>query len=473
MLPELPDNVELEIQTGLMRFADSSRVKLDDFMRHFNTLPKDFRDCLLAIKPKFTFKDRSDFPVLEISDDESDTASVNTNQTTTTTTTPSAKRRSTAATTTPSKRPRLDASTNGVAPSIPNGRVKPEEQNGSRGSVPVNPGAQSAVLPEPFAQFTDIGRGFRTLRQVREEIQAKTTSGMPDRTSDEVYNDLVMESVRPWKGPMDVFITRAMRDLLQKLGTALNESLESLKKRSIYKKANEHLRSCIEEHKQAIKSDLDLLYQDEVQRLLTFNEEAFAQYNAEELLELTRFRHYMRMKAIGPDPGKFIPGNQLSEDKRAQDTKKRMAELARIGPDRFAREIEVVAYVRGYYRLAALRFADAVSQRVICRMIPSIRRQLPLYMERELGLRRPDAANVYVELMEEDDATAERRKSLKIEKEKFEKALASISALETGAGAGGDMSDLSMTESIPDDAAQRLKQPVVGDGVGIEENDEM
>ncbi|KAG6011342.1 hypothetical protein E4U54_008133 [Claviceps lovelessii] len=474
MLPELPDNVELEIQTGLMRFADSSRIKLDDFMRHFNTLPKDFRNCLLAIKPKFTFKDPSDFPVLEISDDESDNASVNTNHTTATAT-PSAKRRSAAAATTPSKRPRVDASTNGIAPPIPNGRVKPEEQNGlsMRGGVGVNPGAQNGLLPEPFAQFTEVGRGFRSLRQVREEIQAKTTSGMPDRTSDEVYNDLVMESVRPWKGPMDVFITRAMRDLLQKLGAALNESLENLKKRSIYKKANQHLRSCIEEHKLAIKSDLDLLYQDEVERLLTFNEEAFAQYNAEELAELTRFRHYMRMKAIGPDPGKFVPGDQLSEDKRAQDTKKRTAEIGKIGPDRFAREIEVVAYVRGYYRLAALRFADAVSQRVICRMIPSIRRELPYYMESKLGLRRPDAANVYVELMEEDDRTAEMRKNLKIEKEKFEKALASISALETGAS--GNMSDFSMTESITDVATQRAEQPVAGDdcSAGIEDEDEM
>ncbi|KAG6010217.1 hypothetical protein E4U21_007694 [Claviceps maximensis] len=472
MLPELPENVELEIQTGLMRFADSSRVKLDEFMRHFSTLPQNFRECLLHIKPKFTLKDSSDFPVFEISDDESDAASVNTNQTTAT---PSAKRRSTAITTTPSKRSRVDASLNGMVPSIPNGRVKPEEQNGLglRGGAAVTPRAQADMLPEPFTQFTDVGRGFRTIRQVRTEIQAKTTSGMPDRTSDEVYQDLVTESVRPWKGPMDVFITQTMKDLLQNLGTALNESLGSLKKRSIYKKANEHLRSCIEEHKLAICSDLNLLYQDEVERLLTFNEETFKQYRAKEQIELTRFRHCLRMKAIGPDPGKFVPGDQLSEDKRDQDTRKRVAELARIGPDKFEREIEVVAYVRGYYRLAALRFADAVSQRVICRMIPSIRRQLPFYMEEKLGLRCPDAARVYVELMEEDDRTAEMRKNLKVEKEKFEKALASISALETGAS--GSMSDLSMTESITDAATQRVERPFVGDDgcAGIEHNDEM
>ncbi|KAG5975739.1 hypothetical protein E4U58_000079 [Claviceps cyperi] len=474
-LPELPENVELEIQTGLMRFADTSRTRLDEFTRHFNTLPHNFRDCLLAIKPKFTLKDQSDFPVHDISDgDESDNASVATTHTTATAT-PTAKRRSTAAAMTPSKRPRVDASMNGVTSLMTNGRgVNPEEQSGlnSRGGVAVPIRTPKFVLPDPFAKFTDIGRGFRTLRQVREEIQAKTTSGMPDRTSDEVYKDLVTESVRPWKEPMDVFITRAMRDLLQSLESVLNKSLESLKKRSIYKEAKKHLRSCLEEHKREIQRDLVLLYEDEMERLLTFNNDAFMQYKDEELLELTRFRHYMRLKAIGPDPGKYIPGDQLSEDKRAQDMKRREAEVAKIGRDHFAREIEVVAYVRGYYRLAALRFADTVSQRIICRMIPSIRRQLPFYMEEKLGIRRPDAANVYVRLMEEDDTTALTRETLKVEKDKFEKALASIGALETGAT--GSMPHLSLTESMTHMNIRQAAQPLVGgDGLSATEDVEM
>lgn len=457
-LPELPENVELEIQTGLMTFADSSRFKLDEFMRHFNTLPHNFRDCLLAIKPKFTLKDKSDFPVYEISDDESDNASVTTNQTTAT---PTGKRRSTAATTTPSKRARVDASTNGGAPSAIH--IKPEEQNGwpPRGGVAGPSRPKKVMLPDPFAEFTDVGRGFRTLRQVREEIEAKTKAGMPDRTSDEVYEDLVKEAVRPWKGPMDIFIRQAMRELLAQLDATLNKSLENLKKRFIYKEAKRHLRSCLEDHRREIEHDLVLLYGDETQRLLTFNKDAFKQYKDDELLELTRFRHYMRLKAIGPDPGKYVPGDQLSEDKRAQDTKKREAELAKLGQDQFAREIEVVAYVRGYYRLAALRFADAVSQRVICRMIPSLRRQLPYYLEEKLGIRRPDATNVYVRLMEEDDKTATRRETLKIEREKFERALASIDALETGS-AESNLS-MSMSESMTEATTQRVEQPMIVD----------
>lgn len=454
-----------------MRFADSSRTVLDYFMRHFNALPQNFRDCLLAIKPKFTLKDKSDFPVLEISDDESDNGSITADQTTTT---PRAKRRSTATTTTPSKRARVDASTNGTAQSTSNGRIKSEEQNGltSRGGVAAPPRAQKDPLPEPFTQFTNVGKGFRTLHALRRDLTRKKTSGMPGLTSDEVYKDLAIESVEPWKGPMNAFISQTMHDLLQELERALNESLENLKKRSIYKEAKKHLRSCLQKHREEIEHDLDLLYKDERGRLLTFNDEALKQYNDEELLELTRFRHYMRLKAVGPDPGKYVPGSQLTEEKRVQDAKKREAELAKLGRDPFAPEIEVVAYVRGYYRLAALRFADAVSQRVICRMIPSIREELPSYLAENLGIRGPDAANVYVRLMEEDNATASRRETLKIEKEKLEKALASIVVLETASAR--NVSDLSISENETEVATQGVELPiVVGNGSAGVEDDEV
>ena len=427
-LPELPNNVELEIQTGLMSFADCTRDKLDEFMRHFSVLPRNFRDCLLEIKPKFTLKDKTDQATIEISDDESEAGSVATN-----TNTPSKRRSNAAAAVTPSKRQRLDSSVNGRP--LTNGHVKPEEisANSLRSVSSRASSARRVVLPDPFTEFTDIGRGFRTLRQVREEIESKTQAGMPDRTSDEVYVDLVLEAVRPWNRPMDAFIRQATRDIQLELESALNKSLETLKRRFIYQEAKKHLRQCINEHRKETEDALVLLYNDEVARLLTFNEGAFKQYRDEEHMELSRFRHYMRMKGAGSEPGPFIRGELLSEDKRAQDTKRREAETLKLGPDQFAREIEVVAYVRGYYRLAALRFADAVSQRIICRMVPSLRRQLPRYLEDKLGVGRGGNASVYERLMEEDQATATKRETLKLERNKFVKAMASIETLETGA----------------------------------------
>ncbi|GAO14652.1 hypothetical protein UVI_02009000 [Ustilaginoidea virens] len=446
MLPELPDNVELEIQSALMLFADSARIKLDYLTRHFSNLPQNFRDCLLSIKPRFTLKDSSDLmKVVEISDDESDNASV-----TTTATTPTAKRRAMPANTTPSKRPRLDMYVNGGTPT--NRHLKPDAQSGLPGRAGNTassraPSVRKGALPEPFTEFTDLGCRFRTLRQIRDEIGAKTKAGMPDRTSDEVYEDLATEAVRPWNGPMDAFLHQAMRELHSELETTLNKSLEKLKKRFIYAEAKKHLRGCLEEHRKETEKDLQLLYQDETERLLTFNNDAFVQYKKEELTELKRFRHWLRRRASGDETRTFIPGEQLTEDDRAQEARRREAELSKMGPDQFSQELEVAAYVRGYYRLAALRFADAVSQRIICRMIPSIRRKLAHYLEDKLGIRRPDAAGIYVRLMEEDGDTAAKRVTLKSEKEKLEKALGSIEMLETG------------TESAVSNVSESMTQP--------------
>lgn len=402
-----------------MKFADSARSKLDGFMRRFSSLPNNFRECLLQIKPKFVLKDKSDFPVIEVSDDELDATVAAAAASATRT----PKRRLppvNAATPTP-KRARVEGVPVNGSP------VKPEEANGTLRAVP----PKRVLLPEPFTSFSDVGRGFRTLSQVRQEIEEKEKAGMPGRTSDEVYEDLAMEAVRPWKGPMEAFLKYAMRVLLSELEDTLNKSLENLKKRLVYKKARELLRDCLLEHQTETAKDLAVEYHLETVGLLTFNKEAFKQYQDAELMELSRYRHYMRLKARGMDTGNYVSGDQLTEDKRLQEAKKREADMGKIGQDPFAREIEVVAYCRGYYRLAALRFSDHVASRLLHLTIPAIRRQLPYYLEDKLGLRSGEP-DVFIKLMEEDEATARRRETLKMEKEKFDRALASIEALEMG-----------------------------------------
>ncbi|KAK5996486.1 Interferon-induced GTP-binding Mx1-like protein [Cladobotryum mycophilum] len=428
-LPELPHNVELEIQTCLNSFADSSRTKIDEFAARINDLPANFRDCLLEIKPKFILKDRSDIEVLELSDDESDAGSIAPMAHAT----PTSKRRAMAAQATPSKRPRLGASAESVAPTP--STVKPED-SGSGNGLPPPAAPQRVALAEPFKEFGNIGRGFRTLRQVHDEIQTKMKAGMPNIIPPEVYNDLAMESIRPWNRPTDVFLKQIIRLLQHELEGVLNMSLESLKKRFIYTEAKRHLKSCLEEHWEVTQKALHELYSDETERLMTFNEGALQQCIKDEEDMLFRFRHQMRMHGAGFAQKPLLPWESLTEEKQTQDVKRRQAEEARLKPDMFVREVQVVAYVRGYYRLAALRYADAVSQRIICRMIPAIRKQLRTYLDDKLGVRGPNAVSVYEKLMDEDEATALKRETLKTEREKFVRALTSIEALEMGASTG-------------------------------------
>ncbi|KAK6444874.1 hypothetical protein ACSS6W_006016 [Trichoderma asperelloides] len=424
-LPELPSNVELEIQTCLNSFADSARVRIDDFAARINSLPTSFRDCLLEIKPKFVLKDQSDIdPVILSDDDEPDAATVN--NAASSFTTPS-KRRHTAQQATPSKRTRTDRMTNGT-PDM----VKPEDTGSVNVGTP-QPGLpiRQMGLIHPFTQFSEIGRGFRTLREVKEEIQAKMKAGMPSIIPPDVYNDLAMEAIKPWNKPTSVYLSEVIRLLHVELESALNKSLENLKKRFIYPEARRHLKSCLDFHWQTTQRALQELYTDETERVMTYNTEAFDQCLKSERAVLTRFRHHMRMIGAGYAQKGLVPWEGLTEEKQAQDMKRRELEQTKLKPDEFEREVEVVAYVRGYYKLAALRYSDAVTQRIVCRMIPAIRRQLRNYLDEQLGVRGPNSVNIYAKLMDEDAATAAKREMLKMEQGKFIQALQSIESLES------------------------------------------
>ncbi|KAI5459388.1 P-loop containing nucleoside triphosphate hydrolase protein [Mariannaea sp. PMI_226] len=444
-LPELPKNVELEVQTSVMEFGELARSELKpaQFSRRFGSLPDDFRESLLEMKPKFILKDASDTPVMEISDDESDSES-----TVTTVNTPTSKRRSMAPPGTPAKRQRAELAAN---PSPVNGQHRNRQAlpDDGRGSITPRPSPappqRRKEFPPPFTQFSNIGRGFGTLRQVRDEIRSKTRAGMPDIITEEVYNDLCKRAMAPWDGPMVAFLDQIMCLLYNMLIEALKKSFERLNKRLIYQESRKLLKEYLDDQRQETRDALEAVYRLETYGLFTINREAFNQCRKDEQVVLTRFRHHMRMVAAGYFDGRAqVPWESLTDEKRIQEEKKREAELVKIGPDPFEREVEVIAYVRGYYRLAALRFADMVALQVTNGMIPTIQRTLPHYLDEKLGLRGPDAGRVYERLMAEDQATATKRETLKGEREKFVRALASIEGLETGEDHGS--SQMSMNE---------------------------
>ncbi|KAF4121411.1 Dynamin GTPase effector domain [Geosmithia morbida] len=455
-LPELPDNVELEIKTSLLKFTDLARANLESLGKHFNPLPDHFRECIIEIKPKFVLRDKSDIPVLEISDNDSDAES------TATTNTPT-KRRPTAPPVTPAaKRHRSNTPmTNGAA-------VKPEPSD--RPQIPPGgPRRPVQKLKPPFLEFERIGRGFRTLRQVREEIRQKTRAGMPDHIPAEVYESLVLESMQPWERPMLVFLGETMRLIQNELTNSLNSAFSGLKKRIVFTEVKKHLHTLLDAHRAKAKEAMKQIYDDEMHQLLTFNYSAFAKYTEEEHCLLTRFRHKLRMEAMGLQaPGQLEDWDSMNESKRADDRKRREADLQKIGRDQFEPEVKVVAYVRGYYRLAALRFVDSVAQCVMCRMIPKIKAGLSEHLYKELGLLVGPTQEVYERLIEEDPAVASRRETLKKEKAKFEKALASIDALNSGVMENGNSigsGTLGVEEHDADDAMIVDDATVAEDGI--------
>ncbi|KAM3443812.1 hypothetical protein MY4824_000260 [Beauveria thailandica] len=457
-LPDLPDNIQLEVESSLMQFTESCRQGIDELIKSGGALPGAFRDCLLHIKPKFILKDESDFPVpavIEIVDDESDAPSP-------VAATP--KRRQGVSSITPSsKRARLDHS-NGV----PNGHV-PGLKHEETASPSVNgaaPRPRKALLAQPFTEYSSLGSSFRTLAQVRAEILDKLHAGTPGVIGPEVYQDMAMESVKVWQQPMERFLLATMEQLHGKLEEKLMLSLDRLRKRLIYRETARNLKCFLKEQLKKTQEMADLVFKHETHKLFTFQDEILAFLTEKEERELMWFRHHMRIQARFPDmarrPGNWAGMNEEEKKRETRDQEKE-TEKYKLSPDTFAREIGVIAYLRGYYRLAALRFVDRMAQLTLCEMLPEIRMRLDFELRTRLGIVHGNAAAAYQCLMEEDTATAAKREALKAQRERFVRALETIQALERNPGLDESFYATTSSVSLPFFTRDRERDVVMED----------
>lgn len=429
-LPDLPTNTEHEVKKSLREFSEAARQNIEVFRKTFNTLPSNFSACVLGIHPKFMLRDASDTPVVSLldSDDEDDTQ-VNTP-------TNPAKRRHMAPPETPSKRHR--SSTPASQHSIV---MKSEEpDNGITPRQTPQPPTNRPGFAKPFDKYDNVGRGFRNLRQVRDEIEAKARAGMPGRIPPEVYDSLALEALKPIELPMRTFLFETSKLLRKELSDALRTSLNGLHNRVIFQECGKHLKTFLDKHTEIARDHMLRCYSVEMTQITTFDHDSLKRFEEEDHLTLVRWRHKQRMIAYGDPKAQAEKDKPLrdwktmSEAERDTDVKKRTAEVAKIGADIFSKELEVISYVRGYYRLAAQRFVDNVIQVIFCLMIPAMKAELSLFLDQQLGLIGNVPEQTYERLMEENPEMSARRESLRREKTKFEKALASIDALKRGDG---------------------------------------
>ncbi|KAL2759344.1 hypothetical protein ACRALDRAFT_1079495 [Sodiomyces alcalophilus JCM 7366] len=450
-LPELPQNVQLEVQKSLREFTSIVKDKLKgkEFSSAYGKLAESFRGCLLFTKPKFVLRDPSDTPVFEISDDEEEVS----------TPTPSSSRKRSAPGVSGLQASKRGRANNGV--SVNGGHNahgsythhQPHGIKAEEGSVPGTPAPQTptrrrapVTAPAPFEEYSGYGSKFRTIRRIRQDIQAKTKAGMPNLVPDEVYEDLCKEAVKHWDEPLRKLVDTTRHMLNGIINKALDQAFVNLTKRLIFKESKRYMKSFLQGIVSVAEQFLHEFYRMETFQLFTINRDSFSHYEKEEGRLLTRYRHVMRWDSFigakregsehgeNPPPGSnFQDWSRMTPEQRASEEKRHAAELVKMGPDPFEKEVRVASYVRGYYRLAALRFADTVTLYITSRMFPEIVSQLDYHLDQQLGLLGEGAFAAYQRLMDEDHATAEKRSRCKLTVQKLNQALESIRGLETEA----------------------------------------
>lgn len=327
-LPELPSNVEFEVKNSLRSFVDLVVSKLhgSEFSSSYQRLGEQFRDCLVAMKPKVVVTDSTD--VIEILDDDEDGDM-----------TPSGtpkRRAEMPPPSTPSKRAR-------TGPAL----VKREDSMSRGGSVP--PHAQrvrGTPAPDlgPFSQYGPPPS--RRLRDIRDTIARHNRAGQPGLVAGEVHEELCRQAVSPWLGPLMAFQQLVTREVTAIIDAALNEAFSQLKKRLIYDRARLALQTLLRERAAETERFLKKMLHIHTRQLFTLNNSELERFRAMEEEILHRHRHIMRWQAFTNSSGHVTPIDQLSEQEKEAEKKHRASQVEKMGVDPFQAEVQVFAYVR-------------------------------------------------------------------------------------------------------------------------------
>lgn len=408
-LPDLQNaNAQHVVRERLARFSDGVRRLLEGgatsnrFLSSWSELSNDFRDAILDMKPRFIYKDPSDESAPEVIslDDESEDGSLSTRgspppdiarrrldfgalstQTPHSVQTP--KRMRMPDPDTPASR-NLTAAQFAMRPSPP---ARREDDAGSVGSGISSPDQrrsfQKPAKKNVFAPHLGAGKKFMSIAQIRELILLHKRPGLPDHVDDAVKEQVCLLSVTPWNGPLQTLADHTFTSLRRSIGEVLQYALEGYHGADIYKHSKRYIGEFLDSHENNQRSILDNLYNLETYKLFTINNPAFMSYKAEELVILEEPRRKWRAHCYVQKHQK-IPGKTLSQEERVK--KERAVTADQLGPDPFHNEIQLAAFVRGYYKTAGLRFADVTCQHIQANLFRKVHKDIGYLLERILEL---------------------------------------------------------------------------------------
>ena len=386
-LPETPnDKVQHIVRQRLMKFSQSAKDLLDGnsvsqnnrFHLQWTTLYGQFQKATEVMRPGCVFTTPFDMPKVVINLDESDDDGASRHSSSTATKRPNDGSPNDSF----GKRQRLQ-----TTPTRPGGSFIKREAGFT---TPQRPAALKRFKPSEFGPFYQdyltLGQSALTLVDIRQSIAERGRAGMPDFDNYKIREDYALVAVNPWKYPLETFIDHTFRLVRLELQSMLRSVLQSYEQTGLYRQSKDILEKFLlrqETEQRAISMEF---YKTESAALFTINQGAFDLHKAEALAILQQQRRNRRVDC-------FMKNHPESEFKNAdaREAFKNKVTDADLGPDPFAKELDIAAYIKGYYTTARLRFVDSVCANMMSSYFGKIKEQLSYLLEDELGLDRGDS----------------------------------------------------------------------------------
>ncbi|RAL67305.1 hypothetical protein DID88_008068 [Monilinia fructigena] len=370
-LPELPNqNVQLHVARLLRNLSQdfqkimSSQHNSSDTTLHgeWTKLSRQFHELILHNKPKITLSDPSDIlkvEIISLDDDEGDDNHVPV---------PGGHIQIVPVSESNEKHTHSQIATDkDLAPATPLNSMVELETPISRIPEQKAKPRSNPFTDTIFENHAHYGKGFTTIGKIRRKIENHTYMGLPDMVNAPVYEYFC-----------------------EKTGDAL-----------------------------------DALYKLETYSPFTTNQEDIQKRKEDEKSDLKRIRHRVRAirfveKEIYCNPKK-MKTKPAETDLYLQEKKKIVEQVTpeQLGKDSFQNEIDVAAYIRGYYIVAASRYIGSVCLSINNRLFRYVKENIEDLLENQLGNNNPATGVARCQqLMEENDEVGARRRKLQTELKK-------------------------------------------------------
>ncbi|KAI9743011.1 MAG: hypothetical protein M1818_003306 [Claussenomyces sp. TS43310] len=435
VLPELPkERMQHAVSHQLAIFSTSLQQVLAgdqgnrEFQSNWNNLCHQFCTAILEMRPRITLSHPSDGVLPEVILLDSDDSNDGPDETPDDTPTRVRKRRNEEPLAhTPVAKMRVgNGEGNRARPQWPpqwespglsaGTDLTPNQESTPRRPRMIKPPRPVELLKDtPFARFAPVGKRFASLDSIRDLIKKKTTHGIPGTVPREVNEKLCLDSVEAWKGPMEVFLEQTTEDLRVQADAILRDVLSKWQQTQLHKESRRLLSEFLGRYEIAQAVANHELYELEQQRILTINDIAFNHHRDEEGRTLRMSRKMLRIRAVLEKDIRFK--NKLMSDGQRKAAEKQAE--AQLGRDPFEAEMNVAIDLRGYYKTAALRFADSVCLSTNGKLFRGVRNTIFFYLEKALGITQGDGEERCRQLMEENTEIGKKREGLLAEKDRL------------------------------------------------------
>jgi hypothetical protein len=189
--------------------------------------------------------------------------------------------------------------------------------------------------------------------------------------------------VAPWEKPLKTMMDITMKMLRDQVDMILSDVLLTWQQTQLFKQSRQHLTTFFDGFEKSQLAETTALYKLETYKLFTINTVAWEAYRQEEGAALRKMRRTVRARA-------YVNKDLKMRRKTLDDAAFRKAvsdvKDEQLGKDPFETEIEVAAYVRGYYKTAALRFVDGVCLSIHGKMFKNAKTEINYFLQKKLGL---------------------------------------------------------------------------------------